>query len=204
MHKMAAELGMSPGNLAYHFKSKRDIVSAIFPLIEDRMREVLRPPGARVSARDAAQYQVAIFRTLWRYRFFFNGLVGLLAADEELAKRYMRFQEWIIKTLDKLLGELIGHRDMRAIVSPNTTALVAKNMWMLWLSWLRFEQIVSPDTAMVENAAIFDGALHHFSLLQPYYGREFANRLVTELRAVLEQPAVSESVHPKTASKVTL
>jgi AcrR family transcriptional regulator len=188
MHKLAAELGMSPGNLAYHFKSKRDVVAAIFPLLEDQMRGVLKPPGIRVSPRSAAEYQIEIFRTLWRFRFFFNGLVGLLGADPTgLAKRYMRFQDWVISTLDDLLVGLVGHGDMRTIAAPNTTHLVATNMWMLWLSWLRFAQLVSPDMAMVEDAAIYDGALRHFSLMQPYYGREFAGRLLVELQRALGQ-----------------
>jgi AcrR family transcriptional regulator len=187
MHKIAAELGMSPGNLAYHFKNKRDMVSAIFPLLENQMRGVLKPPGIRVSPQAAAEYQIEIFRTLWRFRFFFNGLVGLLGADPSLAKCYMRFQDWVVGTLDGLLVGLVSHGDMRTIAAPNTTHLVATNMWMLWLSWLRFAQLVSPDIAMVENAAIYDGALRHFSLMQPYYGREFASRLLVELQRALGQ-----------------
>jgi hypothetical protein len=87
-----------------------------------------------LSPKGAAEYEIEIFRSIWRYRFFFNDLVDLLGASPTLAKQYVGFQEWVIDTIDGLLRQLIGNGDMRSIVSPNKTVLVAMNMWMLWLS----------------------------------------------------------------------
>ena len=188
LHRIAAHIGISPGNLAYHFPGKRQLLLAIFPLIDNGMRhalEPLQPLSKGATPRVAAEYQIRIFRTMWRSRFFFNALTYLLSEDEELRERYMQFQGWVIDTLRAVLDDLIAHRHMRQVVAPNTTELVARNMWMLWLSWLRFEQINDPKTDMVENAAVYDGALQHFSLMQPYYGKEFAAQLLGELQQAL-------------------
>jgi len=185
MHRIAAQVGISPGNLAYHFPAKRGVLLAILPQIESALRNALHPPAGPLNAASAAAFQIEIFRTLWRYRFFFNGLTFLLVRDEEMRDRYLRFQRTVIEALCELFEALIRARDMRAVAEPNTTHLVATNMWMVWLSWLRFEQINDPDVSMVENAAIYDGAVQHFSMMQPYYGKQFGAQLLAELQRAL-------------------
>src|SRR5882724_10088023 len=71
--RIAMHLGISPGHLSYHFKTKNDIVMALFPRLEEEMgRNVLEAvrPGQPFTAADGASHTVAVFRTLWRYRFF--------------------------------------------------------------------------------------------------------------------------------------
>jgi AcrR family transcriptional regulator len=189
MHRIAAEVGISPGNLAYHYRGKRDLLLAILPRVETQLRAALLPPVENISSQDAAAYQINLFRTLWRYRFFFNALTHLLTRDGELREQYMSFQREVIDSLCALLDRLIHSGSMRAVPPPNTTRLLAMNMWMLWLSWLRFEQINNPEAEAVENAAIYDGALHHFSLMQTYYGKEFGSRLLEELVGQLQLSA---------------
>ena len=181
MLRIAAQVGISSGNLAYHFRSKRDILLLVLPMIDEGMRTALRMPVEPPTPQSVSRYQIGIFRTLWRFRFYFNALAYLLADDAELRAWYLRFQEQTVGTLRDVLNGLIEHKHMRGVPDPNNTELVATNMWLLWLSWLRFEQINDPATEMVEDAAIYDGALRHFSLMQPYYGREFASRLLEEL-----------------------
>ena len=45
-HRVAAELGISPGNLHYHFKTKRLIVAWLFRRYEDRLEPCLAAAGA--------------------------------------------------------------------------------------------------------------------------------------------------------------
>ena len=184
MHRIAAEVGISPGNLAYHFAGKRDLLLALLPRLEQQLREALPIPEGTITAGHAAEYQINLFRTLWRQRFFFNSLTHLLSRDEELRTRYMAFQQDVVAALRGLLDGLVSSGGMRAVVAPNTTWLLAMNMWMLWLSWLRFEQINNPESEVAENAAIFDGALHHFSLMQTYYGKKFADELFAHLETL--------------------
>jgi len=186
MHRIAAEVGISPGNLAYHFAGKRELLLALLPRLEDRLRQALPIPEGTISAVQAAEYQINLFRTLWRQRFFFNSLAHLLSRDPELRNRYMAFQQDVVNALGGLLDGLVSSGGMRAVVAPNTTRLLAMNMWMLWLSWLRFEQINNPESEVAENAAIFDGALHHFSLMQTYYGKKFASELFAHLETLLK------------------
>jgi AcrR family transcriptional regulator len=185
MSKIAGHVGISPGNLAYHFKSKRDMLLVILPRIEQDMQDALRVPVAPISLEVVSKWQIGIFRYLWKYRFFFHSLTYLFLDDAELRGRYSMFEERIIVALRRILDGAVEQNLMRPVAPPNATLLVATNMWMLWLGWLRSEQVRACGSEMVEDVAIYDGALCHFSLMQPYYGKKFARELLEKIGLAL-------------------
>jgi AcrR family transcriptional regulator len=179
--KIARHMNISHGNLAYHFKSKADIVMAVFPTLEEAVRRARAPEGGLL-ARDAATHQAEVFRTLWRYRFFFNALTQLLSRDAKLKRRFMALQENILRALEDLLDGLIRHGCMRDVKPPTTTRMLARCCWMTWLSWLRFEQIENPTLRVARKAAVFDGVMLNFSIVQAYFSESFAAEMLTELK----------------------
>lgn len=187
--RIAMHMGISPGHLAYHFKSKTEMVVAVFPQLENEVRKDLMEaskPGLPFTPKDAAVHQIELFRILWKYRFVFNALTQLLQ-DEELHRRFMTLQENIIATTQGLFDDLIAHGYMRPVSPPNSTRIIARSQWMIWLSWLRFEQIEHPERETARNAAVFEGVLQGFSTIQPYFDTEFANVMLDIVRAELPE-----------------
>lgn len=184
---IAKEVGISGGNLAYHFKSKREIVMAVFPLISKEVRDV-KQPSAEFLPRDGGYRQITILQTLWRYRFFFNGLLGLLNSDRVLRQRYRQLQDGMLDTIESLFDELVTQGYFRAPVAPVTTRLVALNIWMGWLSWLRFEQLENPRRKTPTNAALHRGTMLNFTILQQYLPADFSVEMLWLLDEMLAQP----------------
>jgi AcrR family transcriptional regulator len=182
--QIAQHLGMSAGHLAYHFKGKIDIVTAVFPLLEKEIREAKKPEGPFLAA-DAASHQIGLFRTMWRYRFFFNALTQLLTHDARLRERFMNLQNTVIETLSDLFDELIAQNFMRPVTPPNSTRMIARSCWMIWLSWLRFEQIAYPRRRTVRNAGLYDGVMQNFCVVEPYFSKRFAEAMLEEVRKAL-------------------
>jgi len=181
---IAKEVGISGGNLAYHFKSKREIVMAVFPLIAKEVREVKRPEGAFFPT-DGGHRQITIFQTLWRYRFFFNGLIQLLNSDRVLRLRYKQMQDSVLDTIEALFDELVTQNYFKPPIAPVTTRMVALNIWMVWLSWLRFEQIENPRRKTPSDEALYKGVMLNFTILQQYLPAEFSREMMSELRKTL-------------------
>jgi AcrR family transcriptional regulator len=183
--KIALKIGISPGNLTYHFKRKQDLVIATLTVLEERMRAALSPPTATKTPQYGAAYLIGILHTFWEFRFFFNALTYLLSKDEELREEYFHFHDWALDTVERGLQEMMRNGDLRVIREPNNTRLLAENMWFQWLSWLRMQQIRSPSATLPEGEAVYDCALHHWSLLEPYFSEQYARDLLPAYRTLL-------------------
>ena len=86
-HRMAAELGISPGNLHYHFKSKRLIVAGLFRRFEERLAACM-DAAASVDALDDLWLSLHLaFETLNDYRFVYRDVDYLLHECPELELR---------------------------------------------------------------------------------------------------------------------
>jgi len=94
-NKIAASLGISPGNLYYHFKNKEAIIQRLFDDIDADITGILipiekeHPYPPENTARNLINWTVLV----WKHRFFFGGLVGLMRNDDLLRERYAACQE---------------------------------------------------------------------------------------------------------------
>lgn len=186
--KIATRAGISPGNLSYHFKSKTDIVLSVFPRLEEEVRHGLLAaivPGQRMEPAEAAAQMVGILRTLWRYRFFFDALNHLLSGEPRLRARYLALQASIIGAAEGAMSGLVAAGEMREPTSPTTTRTLSRNWWLMWLGWLRIEQLEHPGAEMVPDQALFDGALQSHSIVQPYFDPGFSAGYLAALNKAL-------------------
>ena len=90
---IAAHLGMSPGNLYYHFRNKQQIIAELFERYAAEAEQNLAlPEGRALDLDDKARYLESMGATMWRYRFMLRDLEHLLASDAELAARRKQWQ----------------------------------------------------------------------------------------------------------------
>lgn len=182
---IASDLKISPGNLTYHFRRKDDLIHATLDVLKDRLRVALERPVAVNSAQDGAEYLIRVFRTLWELRFFFNSLTFLLTDNQQLRKEYAQFRGWVIDTIEADIGYMVERGLFHPAVAPNTFRLLAENLWGHFLNWLRLQQIESPSAATPSNQAIYDGALHLWSICQLWLNPSFADELLRVFQTLL-------------------
>lgn len=202
IHRIAAELGISPGNLTYHFKTKDILVRSIFPLIEEEMRAALTPSDTEprpLSPEYCANFQIRIARSLWKFRFFFSALQVLLEKDPELEAEYFKFHDWALEQFQSILDAEIKASAMRLPSPPHSTAIIALNQWNLWQSWLYFEFHNAKESDLVENLAIYHGIIQNFSLLFPLCTDKFNRAFVKKAEQLLGIDPKSVSVSSQAA-----
>ena len=85
--RIAQMLGISPGNLYYHFRNREEIVRALFEALDADFRAMMTQDIVQpISSSRFAAFYLRSFDVAWRYRFFFGGLQHLLRQDEQLAE----------------------------------------------------------------------------------------------------------------------
>jgi AcrR family transcriptional regulator len=91
---VAAEAGISPGNLYYHFKNKEDLVRALFERLDRELDALFTLPTDRTpTLEDLERLLEAHFDVLWQYRFFYRDQLTLLRRDAQLRTLYQRQRE---------------------------------------------------------------------------------------------------------------
>jgi AcrR family transcriptional regulator len=88
---IAAVLGISPGNLYYHFKGKEAIIEALFEDFDVELRQVLSAPMQRpVSFEDNWVFIYIVFEEINDFRFFYEGMASILERCANLRPRLAR------------------------------------------------------------------------------------------------------------------
>lgn len=169
---IAAHLGISPGNLYYHFRNKEEIVYQIFLQYKHFLTERLAAPADRdIKVDDMERYFDTVFQAMWQFRFMFYDLPGLLARNPQMQAEYHHF---IHTDLEERLNALfhrfaeiglfrIDEEDIRPMVT---------NVWLVAKFWFAFEQASRPKEPISE-AAGNRGVCQVLALFKPYVPAEF-------------------------------
>jgi len=88
---IASVMGISPGNLYYHYKGKDEIITALFDDFEEEIRLVLSAPiNEPLKLEDNWVYLYIIFEEIYDFRFFYKNMSELLIRVPELKPRFRR------------------------------------------------------------------------------------------------------------------
>ncbi len=167
---IAAELGISPGNLYYHFANKQQIVYELFRRYSDEVYQFLSVPDDRaLNFSDKIRYFEATFKSIWDYRFLHRDLGHLLAENDALRQGYYEFTR---NTLLNGRAVLSGLRDagLMAMTDEQMDALMI-NIWVLITSWTSFLQAIAGATDNEEafsESKVRRGIYQLITLTEPF------------------------------------
>jgi AcrR family transcriptional regulator len=182
---IAAHLGMSPGNLYYHFRNREQIVRAIFPRIErDALRATAPTDGARLAPDDFGARHIRGMHILWRYRFFFRDLNRLVARDARLAEDWRAYQRRLRAQYRGLFEQLVAQADMRAPEPAADLERLVTDSVVIWTSWIPYLIALRPRPEITRRDVV-EGALHSFLVVAPHLSPAYA----AETRRVIERHA---------------
>ncbi|MGD8634397.1 MAG: TetR/AcrR family transcriptional regulator [Anaerolineales bacterium] len=90
---IAAEAGISPGNLYYHFRNKEDIIAALFERLFEMWDETYQLPAGRApKLADFENLIAANYQLIWEFRFAYRELAILLRSNPDLQVRYQELR----------------------------------------------------------------------------------------------------------------
>ncbi|MBD9482845.1 TetR/AcrR family transcriptional regulator [Pseudomonas sp. PDM14] len=105
--EIATEMGISPGNLYYHFHGKEPIIMALFERFHADLTPLLDPPGdVELDAEDYWLFLHLIVERLAQYRFLFQDLSNLAGRLPKLARGIRQWLNLLKRALATLLARL--------------------------------------------------------------------------------------------------
>jgi len=163
---IAAEMGISPGNLYYHFRNKDEIAAEFFDAFERRLEGLLSAPVGRPGGvEDLWFFLHLLFEAMWDYRFIYRDLDDNLSRDRRLALRFARVIERGKNTVIELCRSMVTSGAMRA--SERDIAAIAENVALVATYWISYQKISSKPHG--ESAGSLGRAAYQvLSLIAPY------------------------------------
>lgn len=134
---IAAALGISPGNLYYHFPNKEAIIYELFLSYEKATTALLTPPGDRpLTYSDKLGYFEGILDNMWEYRFLHRDLEHLMADNAALQSRYQQFAHQVMQQGQLVFKALVAAGLVEA--SEEELRSLVINIWVISTSWISF------------------------------------------------------------------
>lgn len=180
--QIAEGMGISPGNLTYHYRRKSDLVAAHIDQFEARLKERLAPLPVATDPRTATEVSVNLLRLALAYRFLFIGANYILQRELVCTDRYHSLLERAKQGFVLQLRQYQLDKVMRAVPAPYSLEVLVENIWRQWLGWLLNIQIIPPQERPPEGKLLTDAVLHLLFLVHPYLDASFFKQLQAELR----------------------
>lgn len=185
---ISAELGISPGNLYYHYPAKDELINSLFERYERLLGELLSASEGVRNVEDAWFFLHSLFEIIWEYRFLYRDLNDLLSKNRLLETRF----QTVLKNKSRAIRHLLDGMSRHGAVSLDAreTEPTATSMVVVLTYWLSFEYVRDPRHALEpDNAqqALLRGAHHVLNLLAPYLEATQRQHLMT-LTGAYSQP----------------
>lgn len=163
---IAAELGISAGNLHYHFRRKDELTAALVEAYAAEMESILPPDTWRATHVEDSWFLLhVVFETVWKHRFLFRDLTGLMVRDRRIASR---LKGVIQRSAASVTGVCEGLRNAgQLIASPMELEALVRNIVVVTFYWIPFEQARDPRQS-VDNALLARGAYQVLMLVAPF------------------------------------
>ncbi|WP_136808962.1 TetR/AcrR family transcriptional regulator [Desulfosediminicola flagellatus] len=144
---IASEMGISPGNLYYHFRNREEIIQNIFTMMEAESREGFGPIAARAHDLGLQAFEET-FRFIQqfnqRFIFFKRELPILLMRDPGLKARFNSVHIETLGLIRILIDGAVSGGALRPL-NEEERQLLAEMSWMLTLFWPNYLEITGVE-----------------------------------------------------------
>ena len=166
---ISAELGISPGNLYYHYPAKDELINALYRQYERSVMEILMASEDVRNVEDAWFFMHTLFERIWHHRFLYRDLSDLLSKNRQLETQFQLMMRHKTRAIRAMLDGMGRAGSLRLDARELDTT--ANCMVVVLTYWLNFEYVRDPRHALEPDhaeQALLRGAAHVLNLLAPY------------------------------------
>jgi len=168
---IALELGMSSGNLNYHFRKREDILEALYfemvaafdNRIQDLDHQAISLEHMKVEIQNSVERML-------EYQFFWTDLYNLLQINEKMKTHFQAVLEERIKGYQFVFKQLIKQELLNAPSFPQEYLFLSQRMIDYSNTWLYASSLYEQEKSGAELMEQFSFNL--LSMLYPYLTEE--------------------------------
>jgi AcrR family transcriptional regulator len=166
---IASDMGISPGNLFYHYPSKETLVNTLFDAYQAEMLHLLPAAQDVRDMEDTWFFMHSLFELVWRYRFMYRDLNDLLSKNRHVESQVKDILDQKAHAFQTLL-EKLSQADV-LVQTESERGYCATHMVVMLTWWLSYAYVRNPRHALEDDSAehsVLNGAQQVLGLLLPY------------------------------------
>ncbi|GAB5527885.1 MAG: TetR/AcrR family transcriptional regulator [Roseivirga sp.] len=133
--EIADEMGISPGNLTYHFKKKEHLLAAIQEEILGGSQGIIVPEGQEIRLRHFRDLFARFYEIQSRYCFYFSEIIYLLEVYPEITGEYKETTATRLVDARKLVDYYVATGRLVTEQGDVDYDYLIHNLWMVNTFW---------------------------------------------------------------------
>jgi len=147
LRTIAKEMGISQGNLNYHFKKREDIITALYyELVEQIDVQMKNNKCQKITLHTLFESSNTVMSNFYKYRFFLLDFVQIVRDNKEVKTHYQELTKKREKEFITLFEEMMKNNIIRAEELPNEYLYLYKRIHVMGDFWMSFAQITGQKT----------------------------------------------------------
>ncbi len=175
---IAAHLGISPGNLYFHFRNKEEIIRELFDRMCNETYEVWMPNHQLDTYGSPLELIEKSYEVFWNYRFFHREMYHLRRRDPALARKWKQHMNKTIRLLQGTYAHWVKTGSMKKITDPAEMKMISDIVLITSSSFLQFYE--APDKP-ANRRSLRLGVDHILRLLLPYHTQNKQSEVMAHL-----------------------
>ncbi len=151
LREIAAEVGISPGNLAYHFKNQDALIEEAFHRMQAERDAILSGVQQIPSFENINEQIPPLLDIAQRYRFLHLDTVHLFRTYPEIAELQRSYFENSIAYVRAVIDHSVGAGTFRPEPRAGQYQRLAHTVWMLMTFWLEQQAVRGRKQLDVES-----------------------------------------------------
>lgn len=137
LQHIADEANMSIGNLAYHFATKKDLLTSIYKDLVQRQVELLNEMNIVPLFENLDRRWDNVFEIQCKYAFFYQDTLEILRFDSFICEKYREHIQWEKEQFERLIHFNTSRGAFVALETEDQARQKAELIWLMENSWLQ-------------------------------------------------------------------
>ena len=166
---IAAAMGISPGNLYYHFRNKTEIIRELMDTYQCETVNLMSLPEDRaLTVQDKVEYFQALSKQLWKYRFLHRDIHHMMDSNDDFKQMYPRFAGKIMQKGKQIYQGFVDAGLMKISASEIEALII--NIWIVLTNWTNILYMSGhiSHTGVMDERWIWQGLRQMVFLEGPY------------------------------------
>lgn len=148
LRKIARELGISQGNLTYHYKTKDEIIEKIYFDLAEKMNTEMQKMTVQSSSMQVLYTSSSItMKGLYAYRFLLRDLYKILKESEKLKVHYAQLQQLRTQQTSQIFTALVQEEMVRPPEFEGEYERFYERLNILGDNWINAHELLTDQIA---------------------------------------------------------